>query len=157
MDAAHAGIDTPCGPVHFFVVHLTTRGGDAQLAEAARLLAYVAVRSGNRSDGSDGTVVVVGDFNATPDTPTIRRMVTHLRDAWEVTNPGEPGHTMLIHTPRTPDASHMRLDYIFVGPGPEITRTVVLGTQPDADGFYASDHCGVATTLRWPAGTGFPS
>jgi hypothetical protein len=46
----------------------------------------------------------------------------------------------------------MRIDYVFVGPGPEIVRAVLLGTQPDADGFYASDHFGVAATLRWPAG-----
>lgn len=46
----------------------------------------------------------------------------------------------------------MRIDYVFVGPGPEVEQVKLLGTQPDADGFYASDHFGVAATLRWPAG-----
>jgi endonuclease/exonuclease/phosphatase family metal-dependent hydrolase len=43
-----------------------------------------------------------------------------------------------------------RLDYVFVGPGPAIVRAALLGDRPDAEGFYASDHFGVAATLRWP-------
>jgi len=35
-----------------------------------------------------------------------------------------------------------------VGPGPEIASAALVGTDPDADGFYASDHFGVAATLR---------
>jgi endonuclease/exonuclease/phosphatase family metal-dependent hydrolase len=151
-DGLYAAIDTPCGLVHLFVVHLTTRGGEAQLSEAERLLAQVGRVAERTRVGTNGTAIVVGDFNATPNTPTIRLMAAHFRDAWAAANPGEPGHTMLVHTPRTPDASHMRIDYVFVGPGPEIVRAVLLGTQPDADGFYASDHFGVAATLRWPAG-----
>jgi endonuclease/exonuclease/phosphatase family metal-dependent hydrolase len=163
-DALHAVVETPCGVVHFFVVHLTTRGHAAQYAEAERLLAHVAERA------ADGTAIVVGDFNAKPDTPTIALLTgkvgtigvtgapagaargrrLRLRDAWAAANPGEPGHTMLVHTPRTPRDSHMRIDYIFVGPGPEVVRAVLLGDRPDAEGFYASDHFGVAATLRWP-------
>ncbi len=150
-DGLYAAIDTPCGLIHFFVVHLTTHRGEAQLAEVERLLNHVSERA------ADGTAIVVGDFNATPDTPTIKLMAAHLRDAWAEANPDDPGHTMLVHTPRQPGDTHMRIDYIFVGPGPEIVRAVLLGTQPDADGFYASDHFGVATTLRWPTDSERPS
>ena len=144
-DALHAVIETPCGVVHFFVVHLTTRGHAARLAEVECLLAHVAERA------VDGTAIVVGDCNARPDTPAIRLMTARLRDVWATANPGDPGYTMLVHTPRTPQDSHMRIDYIFVGPGPDVVRAGVLGDRPDRDGFYASDHFGVATTLRWPA------
>jgi beta-glucosidase len=144
-DALYAAIETPCGVVHFFVVHLTTRGHDARLVATERLLGHVAERA--RGD----TAVVVGDFNATPDTPAIRLMTARLRDAWAAANPSDPGHTMLVHTPRTPRDSHMRIDYVFVGPGPDIVRAVLIGNEPDGEGFCASDHFGVAATLRWHA------
>ena len=144
-DALHAVIETPCGVVHLFVVHPTTRGHAARLDETECLLARVEERAAN------GTVIVVGDFNARPDTPAIRLMASRLRDVWATANPGDPGYTMLVHTPRTPQDSHMRVDYILVGPGPKIVRAVLLGDRPDHDGFYASDQFGVAATLRWPA------
>ena len=152
-DALHALIETPRGAVHFFVVHLTTRGRNAQVAEAERLLAHV-VECG--ADDGSTIALAVGDFNATPDSATIGVMTgrragdqPHLRDAWAEANPGDAGYTMPIHTPRTADASDMRIDYVFVGPGPTIVGSRLIGAEPDADGFYASDHFGVAATLRW--------
>jgi endonuclease/exonuclease/phosphatase family metal-dependent hydrolase len=152
-DALHALIETPRGVVHFFVVHLTTRGRDAQIAEAKHLLKHVAACG---TDGTSSVAIVVGDFNATPDSSTIGVMTSgrtsgdaYLHDVWAEANPNDPGYTMPIHTPRTADASHMRIDYLFVGSGPTIMSSRLLGTEPDADGFYASDHFGVATTLRW--------
>ena len=151
-DALHAAIQTPCGLIHFFVAHLTTRGEAARLAEAAHLLAHVQARA------TDGTAIVVGDLNALPQSETVRLLTgragaprLRLRDAWAEANAGDPGLTMLFHTPRTPGETGARIDYVLVGPGPEVVRAVLLGTEPDADGFYPSDHFGVAATLRWPA------
>ena len=56
---------------------------------------------------------------------------------------------MPIHSPRTPQDTHMRIDYVLVGPGPTVLRAALIGDTPDADGFYASDHFGVAVTLRF--------
>ena len=148
-DALHAVIEAPGGRVHCFVVHLTTRGSSAQLAEAQRLLASVAERA------QDGPAIVVGDFNAKPDSPTMALLTgvtgdtpLRLRDAWSEVNPDDPGFTMPIHTPRALGDTHMRIDYVLVGPGPEVVSAALMGTEPDPDGFYASDHFGVAATLR---------
>ena len=148
-DALYAAVDTPIGLVHFLVVHFTTRGRQQQLEEATRLLEYVERLA------SDGTAIVVGDLNAKPTSPTLslltRPTALHelrLRDAWAEANPEDPGFTMPIHSPRTAQDTHMRIDYVLVGPGPEVTRAFLAADVPDPDDFYASDHFGVAATLR---------
>ena len=40
-----------------------------------------------------------------------------------------------------------RIDYIVVGPGIGVVNARRLGLEPDADGFFASDHLGLAATL----------
>ncbi|HEX2037364.1 MAG TPA: endonuclease/exonuclease/phosphatase family protein [Chloroflexota bacterium] len=160
-DALHAVLDTPCGLLHFVVVHLTARDEAAQVAQVEGLLAYLC---GLEERAGRGSLVVAGDFNARPDSPPVALMTAadsdpaapgsrgrgRLRDAWATANAGHAGHTMLFHTPRDPGERAARFDYLFVGPGPEVGRAVLLGEEPDADGFYASDHFGVAATLRWP-------
>lgn len=93
------------------------------------------------------TPVVAGDFNATPDAPAIVRMRESLRDAWAVVHGGAGGATMPSHAPVA------RLDYLFVGAEPALIGATLLGDQPDANGFYPSDHLGVSATLRWPEAT----
>jgi endonuclease/exonuclease/phosphatase family metal-dependent hydrolase len=143
--ALHAVIETSIGRVDLIVVHLTPRSEAAQLAAAERLLAYV--------DGlpPEGSTIVVGDFNAVPESPAIQALIGGptaggqrgpLGDAWREVHPTDPGPTMPSQAPVA------RLDYILVGPGLTITQAMRLGEQPDADGFYSSDHLGVAATLR---------
>lgn len=148
-DALYATIDTPIGFVHFFVVHFTTRGQHQQLEEATELLEHVERLA------SGGTAIVVGDLNAKPTSPTLSLLTRptaangfRLRDAWAEANPHDLGFTMPIHSPRTPQDTHMRIDYVLVGPGPEISGASLVANAPDPDGFYASDHFGVAATLR---------
>jgi endonuclease/exonuclease/phosphatase family metal-dependent hydrolase len=143
--ALHAVIEAPIGRVDLIVVHLTLRSDAAQLAGVERLLAYV--------DGlpAEGSTIVLGDFNAVPESPAIQALIGGstaggrrglLRDAWREAHPTASGPTMPSHAPVA------RLDYIFIGPGLAITQAMRLGEQPDADGFYSSDHLGVAATLR---------
>jgi endonuclease/exonuclease/phosphatase family metal-dependent hydrolase len=61
---------------------------------------------------------------------------------------------MPSHRPTTPRDRLTRFDYVLVGPGPEIIDAELLGVRPDQDGFYASDHLGVAATLRLHVGAG---
>jgi endonuclease/exonuclease/phosphatase family metal-dependent hydrolase len=137
--ALHAVLDTPAGGVDLLVVHLTPRSAAAQLAGVEALLAYLDTLP------SGGTPLVVGDFNASPDTPAIARMRGALRDTWGVVHGEAVGATMPSHAPV------VRLDYLFVGAGPVLGQTTLLGDEPDGEGFYPSDHLGVAAVLRWPA------
>jgi endonuclease/exonuclease/phosphatase family metal-dependent hydrolase len=150
--ALHAVIEAPVGRIDFIVVHLTPRSEEAQLGAVEGLFAYL--------DGlpSEATSIVVGDFNAVPESPPMQALVgvtaggrhRALRDAWSEAQATrapadpEPGPTMPSHAPIS------RIDYILVGPGPSIVEAVRLGEQPDEEGFYASDHLGVAATLRFP-------
>jgi endonuclease/exonuclease/phosphatase family metal-dependent hydrolase len=95
-------------------------------------------------------VIVIGDFNAVPESPTIARLTApaptatrraRLRDAWRAANPDDPGPTMPSEAPV------IRIDYILVGAGLAVLHAGRLGDQPDDDGFYPSDHQGVIATL----------
>lgn len=92
--------------------------------------------------------IVCGDFNATPDSPEVRFMTgLPLVDAFDVANPGEPGHTWSNANPfaaneKEPDR---RIDYIFVGTGRVLSADVVCN-EPRG-GAWPSDHFGVSTTL----------
>jgi len=150
--ALHAVIEAPIGRVNLIVVHLTPRCEEAQFAAVERLFAYL------EGLPSEATSIVVGDFNAVPESPPMQALVVTatgghhraLRDAWSeaqatrARGAPEPGPTMPSHAPTS------RIDYILVGPGPSIVQAVRLGEQPDSEGFYASDHLGVAATLRFP-------
>ncbi|HEV8635406.1 MAG TPA: hypothetical protein VG370_14360 [Chloroflexota bacterium] len=46
------------------------------------------------------------------------------------------------------------LDYVLLPPGAEALAATRLGGQPDRDGFYGSDHLGLAVTLAASRGSG---
>jgi endonuclease/exonuclease/phosphatase family metal-dependent hydrolase len=142
--ALHATIETPVGPIEFVAVHLTPRSEEARLAAVDVLLAYLGKLP------PAATVVLVGDFNTEPESQAIRlvtgaredsRPRIGLRDAWVCANPADPGATMPSHAPVS------RLDYVFVGPGLRVIDARRIGTQPDPDGFFPSDHQGVAAIV----------
>jgi endonuclease/exonuclease/phosphatase family metal-dependent hydrolase len=95
---------------------------------------------------------VIGDFNCVPESLPIQAITDagagrsrSLRDTWREANPTDPGPTMPSQAPV------IRIDYIFVCPGPAILRSMRLGDRADTDGFYPSDHLGVAATLQIPS------
>jgi endonuclease/exonuclease/phosphatase family metal-dependent hydrolase len=131
------------------MLHLTPRDEGAQLAAVDALRAVVAALPPGRP------LIVLGDLNAAPDSATVRRLTAppdpaisggRLRDAWPLANPDDPGATMPSHAPVS------RIEYILIGDGPTFASAARIGATPDADGFYASDHLGVAATLRLGAG-----
>jgi endonuclease/exonuclease/phosphatase family metal-dependent hydrolase len=152
--ALHGKIESTVGSLDLIVAHLTPRSEAQQLATARFLRDYVAGLP------SDRTPILVGDLNARPESETVRALTapgdpgqsggpTGLRDAWAEVHGDDDGATMPSHRPLSPTDRPARIDYVLVGPGPKIVRAVLLGTVPDADGFFASDHLGVAATLRW--------
>jgi endonuclease/exonuclease/phosphatase family metal-dependent hydrolase len=114
-------------------------------------------------------VVLAGDFNATPDSASVRfwRGLQSLggasvcyRDAWESANPVDPGHTFSPRNPLVTDADNWplevgrRIDYVMVrcsdhGPTLDITACERVFDEP-VDGVWASDHFGVVADLAIP-------
>lgn len=115
-------------------------------------------------------VVVAGDFNAVPESASMRFWSGRqsldgtsvcYQDAWAILCPEQPGHTF---TPRNPLVAGgemplergRRIDYILVrcgdyGPTLDVTACDRCFNQPVA-GVWASDHFGVVADLAVPTG-----
>lgn len=139
----HAIVDTQLGAVDVLIAHLTPRSEEVQFAGVELLLAYLHTLPPERAS------IVLGDLNNVPESGAIQALTDveggrHkvLRDAWREANPTDRGPTMPAQAPLR------RIDYIFVSPGPVVVQAVRFGEQPDPEGFYPSDHLGVAATLR---------
>jgi endonuclease/exonuclease/phosphatase family metal-dependent hydrolase len=129
------------------------------LATARCIEERVAGRSGVH-------VVLAGDFDARPDTSSIRfltgrqslgELSVHYQDVWEKAHPGEPGHTFTLENPMIVEYADWsripprRIDYVMVrcderGPTLRIASAEQIFNQP-VDGVFASDHYGVAADL----------
>lgn len=151
-----ARVDHPVAPVWLHTTHHHYALDDG----LARERQVVAVDDAIREIG-ENPQIVCGDFNAVPDSDEIRFLRglttlagrrTHYQDAWERTNPGDPGITWSSANPNTRPLHFLdidrRIDYVFVttrrsdGRGSILECQVVLD-QRDADGNCASDHYGV--------------
>jgi endonuclease/exonuclease/phosphatase family metal-dependent hydrolase len=117
------------------------------------------------AEGRELHVVVAGDFDATPDSASMRfwrgrqglgDTSVCYRDAWEHTHPGEPGHTFTPDNPLVADGTWplelgRRIDHVLVrcrehGPSLDITACARTFDQP-VGGVWASDHFGVVADL----------
>jgi endonuclease/exonuclease/phosphatase family metal-dependent hydrolase len=116
----------------------------------------------------DTHVVVLGDFDATPDSASMlfwrgRRpaegMSVCYQDAWEYAHPGEPGHTFELANPLVREgevatAVSRKIDHILVrsglhGPTLRVADCRRILDGP-VDGVWASDHYGVLADLVLP-------
>jgi endonuclease/exonuclease/phosphatase family metal-dependent hydrolase len=93
-------------------------------------------------------LLVVGDFNATPDRVG---MPEGFVDAWSV-NSGDPGWTCCQDGDLANEQSRLseRIDYVWVR-GAEVVSAALLGTDPDvrrAAGTWPSDHAGVHAVVE---------
>jgi endonuclease/exonuclease/phosphatase family metal-dependent hydrolase len=143
--AAHAVVTAPAGPFDLLVIHLTPRSDTAQLAAIEQLRTYLDCLTSERPR------VVAGDFNCTPGSAPIQALSgasPPLRDGWAEVRPDDAGFTMPAEGPV------VRIDYLFLSRHLEATAASVLGGVPDANGFYPSDHRGVAVTVRDAASAG---
>jgi endonuclease/exonuclease/phosphatase family metal-dependent hydrolase len=163
---AEVMLPAPFGP-SVFVHHKPTyqvghaRERELQTVACARFVEeFVADR--------DLHVVLLGDFDDTPDSSSVRFWTGRqsldghsvaYRDAWDAVHPGDTGHTF---TPVNPlvSAGEMslelgrRIDYVMVrcgihGPSLHITDCRRVFDEP-VNGTWASDHFGVLARLRPP-------
>jgi endonuclease/exonuclease/phosphatase family metal-dependent hydrolase len=160
-----AEVDTPVGAV-LFVNHKPNwpvtheRERELQAVAAARAIEELV---GDR----DLHVVLVGDFDARPETASVRfwtgrqslgGLSVNYQDAWEVGRPGEAGDTFTLENPlivAESDWSRIpprRIDYVMVrcderGPTLRIRSAQRLFDRP-VSGTFASDHFGVIADLE---------
>ena len=139
---------------------------EQQAVAAARLVEQVVGEVG-RGD-RELPVVLVGDFDATPDSASIRFWTGRqsldgtsvcYQDAWEAIHPGEAGHTFtpgnrLVRDGEMALERGRRIDYVMVrcgdhGPLLEVTGCQRILDKP-VDGVWASDHFGVLADLQLP-------
>jgi endonuclease/exonuclease/phosphatase family metal-dependent hydrolase len=115
--------------------------------------------------GREQHVVVAGDFDAPPDTASMRfwrgrqslsGTSVCYRDAWEQVNGDDPGHTFTPDNPLIADGTWplergRRIDYVLVrcadhGPSLDIGACARTFDAP-LGGVWASDHFGVVADL----------
>ncbi|HVK85850.1 MAG TPA: endonuclease/exonuclease/phosphatase family protein [Kofleriaceae bacterium] len=159
---AFARVDCPHGPLPVFVTHLTWQLhlGHVRCAQVKALAAHVA-----RLAPIDGpSPVLLGDFNADPDSDEIRYLrgltglggeCVYFADCWATTADGrDPGLTYDRRNPyalRAREPSR-RIDYAFVrGPGKHLSgeplSARVVMDQP-VDGVWPSDHFGLVADIH---------
>jgi endonuclease/exonuclease/phosphatase family metal-dependent hydrolase len=128
--------------------------------QAVRSARFVAELAGSRP------VVLAGDFDAVPDTASIRfwhgaqsldGVSVCYQDAWDTVRGGEPGYTFtpdnpLVGAGNWPLVAPRRIDYVMVGCGGTGPRLRIadcfLAFDRPVDGVWASDHFGVVADLE---------
>lgn len=151
-------IDAPHAQIPFVTAHLSVIGGSARrLAQVEWIARHVAALPAGQHPP-----VVVGDFNAAPESDEIRRFGGHLTtpvvdnqvllDAWLFAEAGDPGFTWDRANPHVAALVEpsTRIDYIHVvgrqaGPG-RVRSVRRTGTAP-VGGVWPSDHAAVIAEL----------
>lgn len=164
-----AELATPHGVVLVGTTHLHYRMTDGiareeQVEAIDRLLKGHALKLA----GGPKLTVLMGDFNATPDSDEVRFLRglhtlggrrTYYQDAFLCAHdgPAEHGFTWSRRNPYTQRLRFLqndrRLDYIFVSPPSRDGRGVVHSCRvvldrPDPDGVFPSDHFGLLAELQ---------
>ncbi len=157
----HARVAAPWGEVPVFVTHLNWKlhHGSVRQRQVRHLTELVQAQA---PIGETFPPILMGDFNAEPDSDEIRFLrgfsalggeTVYFADAWVYGGDGEPGYTFDRRNPYAARAHEppRRIDYIFVrGPdaawhGEPLTTRLVF--QEPEDGVWASDHFGLYTEL----------
>jgi endonuclease/exonuclease/phosphatase family metal-dependent hydrolase len=154
-------VDAPVGPIAFTSTHLNWRfhHGHVRERQVAALAEFVLA---HRPEPGFPPILV-GDFNAEPDSTEIRYLCglhslagrsVYFRDAWRSAGDGGPGFTWSHRNPYTlpwlePDR---RIDYVFTGyprrDGLGVVESCrVVCDRGDGD-VWPSDHFGVYAELR---------
>lgn len=160
----YADVAAPFGALAFFVTHLNWKFEDGHVREAQ--VREIVARVESLTSAGGLPAIVVGDFNAEPDSDEIRflRGLTSLgggtrvyyQDAFAIAGDGSPGFTYARRNDfaaplREPDR---RIDYVFVRGRDARFRCEPLEARvcfdEPHDGTFPSDHFGVVATLRAP-------
>jgi endonuclease/exonuclease/phosphatase family metal-dependent hydrolase len=157
-----ARLETAAGPIWVHNTHLNYRLAHGKEREDQ----VQAVHDLVAACLPDNPQILLGDFNARPESSEIRWLTglaslngrsVYYQDAWALLHPHEAGWTWAAANPHTEPLSFLhpdrRLDYIFVtirrrdGRGAVRACRIVLD-QPDGDGTYPSDHFGLMAEIQ---------
>ena len=141
--------DSSCA-VYVFNVHLDHRGEVAREQSARLVRSRIAAR--RHAD----PVVLLGDFNAGPnsaplrlltvDTPAREPAQAMLRDSWRIAHPQAPEQGTFngwSHVPEGP-----RIDFVLVSPGIRVLSASIDSAQ--RQGRWPSDHLPVTALIELP-------
>jgi endonuclease/exonuclease/phosphatase family metal-dependent hydrolase len=162
-----ARIETAAGSVWVHTTHLNYRlqHGRERQDQVLAIDASVSTRTG------DLPQILMGDFNARPDSDEIRWLRglcnldgrrVHYQDAWERLHADERGWTWASANPYTAPLRFLepdrRIDYIFVTTMRKDGRATIhdcriVFDRPEG-GVFASDHFGLLADIQIPAGAG---
>ncbi len=140
-------LQTPWGSQRIFSTHTL---GDA--CHTRRVAELVGERRGAVPS------VLMGDFNAAPDSPAIAALTqgAGFLDAFGIANPTLPGLTVWQRLDSPVPTVRRRVDYVFVVPGTKVrgrilsSRIVLNAPKRLSDGkvLWPSDHYGVLAELE---------
>lgn len=122
--------------------HLSSRDQGLRDRQARLVLDHMASRG-------EFPKLLVGDLNAVPTSSTLRLLAQRLRSAYALVHGEEPARTW--PTPLRPDAgSGSVIDYVLVDDHVEVVDAWLAFDHPAPTDptLFASDHFGIAATLR---------
>jgi beta-glucosidase len=137
-----------------FNTHLSWKLDDGRIRESqvAELLAFIQRKTAGLE------TIVVGDFNAPPGTPEIKKMTAEAGfvDTFDWLYPGHAGITWDNVNPFAGGSRHplpdRRIDYIFIRDASHVLKDLesvqVIFDNPNSEGVFASDHFGLLATFR---------
>jgi endonuclease/exonuclease/phosphatase family metal-dependent hydrolase len=117
-------------PVQVYNTHLQHNDAAERVVQAQAIKELIGTPS--------ESLALVGDFNATPETPEIATLVDGLVDAWEEAGVGD-GHTIPVEDP------NRRIDYILTSEDVVTRFAAVVTSTPEA-----SDHLPVYADVLMP-------
>jgi len=128
---------------HFWNTHFDHRGAEARKNSAMLLLARMKPHLGGREP-----VILLGDFNSTPDTEAYAILAAGLGDAMKLSAAPAYGPTGSTNGFNYNGKFVHRIDHIFLGPGIKVLKH---GTLTDSsDHRFPSDHFPVVARLVLP-------
>lgn len=150
--ALFAEIATSRGKLAVFNTHLSWKLDESGIrqAQVQELADFMDRRAGKLP------ACVMGDFNATPDSPEIKHLTEErgFADAYGYAHPGEAGLTWDNRNDFT--RSHAmparRIDYLFITGFSQAAAVIkdaqIVLNEPDAAGIWPSDHFGLRVHLE---------
>lgn len=160
-------LDTPVGPM-VVTHHKPSWPFPFELEREEQAVLVAGFLEDHVGDRDDVHAVVLGDFDATPDSASVgfwrgrrpsRQLSVCYQDAWEFAHPDEAGFTFDLANPLVAEgevatAVTRRIDYILVrsglhGPTLRVADCRRVLDEP-VGGVWASDHYGVVADLVLP-------